>query len=212
MTASGYVLFWEAQSGAIAPQVMFEEMSIPYEKRPVDMAAGEHKTKGYLDINPTGQVPALRLPEGVVIGESAAIVQVLGERHPQAALVALAGEPDRPEFLRWLSFMAASIYMTYVRANHPERFTTDGSSTEPIRQVALEQIEEQFRIVDEAIAGKPYFLARGFSALDIYLTMLTVWHPDKAELFVRNRRLGALCTSVEARPAYARVIREHLGA
>jgi glutathione S-transferase len=209
-TASrGYTLYWEKLSGAIAPQAMLEEMDVPYRKVSVDMEAGEHRGPAYLALNPTGQVPALGLPDGAVIGESAAMVLVLGERHPAPGLVPAPGDNDRPAFLRWLLFMAASVYMTFVRSNHPERFTTDERGTEPVRLAALRDIDRYFQVLDQAITGDPYLLGRGFSALDIYLAMLVVWHPDREDLFRRLPRIGALCLAVEQREAYARVIAEH---
>ena len=210
MKERGYELYWEALSGAIAPQVMFEEMEIPYKIIPVDMEAGEHEQPEYLSINPTGQVPALRLPEGIVIGESAAMVLLLGERHPEANLVPLSDDLERPVFLRWLLFMAASMYMTFVRANHPERFTTDDLATESIRVAALRDLNRDFRTLEDAISKPPYILNRGFSALDIYLCMLTVWCPDREAMFSEMPKLNHLCHLVEQRPAYARVIVNHI--
>ncbi|MFC1680427.1 glutathione S-transferase family protein [Pseudomonadota bacterium] len=205
-----YILFWEEMSGAIAPQAMFEEMGIDYEKTVVDMAAGEHHSPEYLAVNPTGQVPALKLPDGKVIGESAAMVLVLGERHPDAQLVPLPGDSDRSKFLYWLLFLATSGYMTFGRYNHPERHTKDQSAIEPVRLAAEEQVERFFTVLEGVVAGEPYFLARGFTALDIYLTMLTAWHSDKDGLFRRNPRLATLCITVENRPAYQRVMQDHL--
>lgn len=204
-----YTLYWEAMSGAIAPQAMFEEMGVAYRKVAVDMERGEHRNSKYLEINPTGQVPALKLPDGTVIGESAAMVLLLGERHPNSKLVPVVGDTARPVFLRWLFFMAASVYMTFVRSNHPERFTMDRSAIEPVRLAALCDIERYFDILNDAISGDPYFLPHGFSALDIYLTMLTVWHPDLDELFRRCPKVGTLCRAVEGRASYSRVMTEH---
>lgn len=209
MESKGYVLYWEALSGAIAPQVMLEEMQIDYDTVAVDMAKGEHLGPAYLEINPTGQVPAVRLPDGAVIGESAAIVLVLGERHPKAGLVPAADEPDRADFLRWLLFMATSVYMTVVRFNHPERFTLDPSGIEHVRDAALQSLDRSFGILNEAVSGAPYFLPRGYSALDIYLSMCLVWHPNPDELFDDNPKIGALCRAVNRRPAYAGVLAQH---
>ncbi|HSS64162.1 MAG TPA: glutathione S-transferase family protein [Gammaproteobacteria bacterium] len=204
-----YRLYWEACSGAILPQVMFEEMSVPYERIPVDMAAGEHQTAEYLAVNPTGQVPALELPDGTVIGESAAMALVLGERHPEPGLVPGMEDAARPVFLRWLLFMAASVYMTFVRVNHPERFVTDHSCVESAHQAALDSINKQFQVLDSAISGDPWFMPAGYSALDIYATMLADWHPDRGHLFAHNPSLARLCLAVEGRPAYAEVIAQH---
>ena len=80
--AETYTLFWEAMSGAMAVELLLEEMELDYTRVPVDMARGEHRSPDFLALNPTGQIPALRLPDGTVIGESAAIILTLGERHP----------------------------------------------------------------------------------------------------------------------------------
>lgn len=206
-----YRLYWEAQSGAVLPQVMFAEMAVSYERVPVDMAAGEHRTPEYLAVNPTGQVPALELPDGTVIGESAAIALVLGECHPESGLVPPPGDTMRPVFLRWLLFMAASVYMTFVRVNHPERFIADPVGIEHVRQTAVDAVNDQFNVLNDAICGDPWFLPGGYSALDIYLTMLAGWHPDRPTLFAHNTALEQLCTAVEKRPAYAQVINQHRG-
>jgi glutathione S-transferase len=191
---------------------MLEEMGVPYRKVAVDMAGGEHRGAEYLSINPTGQIPALRLPSGVVVGESAAIVCILGDLHPEFGLVPAIADPDRPLFLRWLLFMATSAYTAFIRSNHPERFTLDEAATEPVRQAALRDIEGHFRVLNGALEGDIYFLPRGFSALDIYLTMLTVWHPYPSESFNRLPRLGALCSAVQSRSSYSKVLAEHLPA
>lgn len=209
MRKTVYTLYWEALSGAIAPQTMLEEIGVAYHKVTVDMERSEHRSPAYLAINPTGQVPALGLPSGVVIGVSAAMVNVLGEQHPESALVPAVDDPDRPVFLRWLIFMAASVYMTFVRSNHPERFTIDQSATEPVRLAALRDIDGYFGLLNGAVSGELYFLPRGFTALDIYLTMLTVWHPDIKNLFRKFPKIGGLCRAVEKRASYSRVIAEH---
>ena len=204
-----YELFWESISGVMAPQAMLEEMGIAYEKISVDMAANEHRTEAYLSQNPTGQVPALKLADGRVMGESAAIVLFIGEQHPEGRLVPLPGDQERSTFLFWLLYMATSGYMTFGRSCHPERHTTDQDALDPVRLAAEAQIDRVFETLDGAVAGDPYFLASGFSALDIYLTMLTTWHADKVALFENNPKIERLCMAVEARPAYRRVMLDH---
>ena len=73
-----YTLYWEKYSGSITPHVMLEESGIAYQKTYIDMAAGEHLGPPYLSVNPTGQVPAMKFPNDIVIGESAALVLALG--------------------------------------------------------------------------------------------------------------------------------------
>ncbi len=75
-----YRLYWAAGTGAIAPEVMLEAAGTAFERIVVDLAAGEHRRADYLAVNPVGEVPALVLPDGTVVTESAAIVLLLGER------------------------------------------------------------------------------------------------------------------------------------
>jgi glutathione S-transferase len=142
-----YVLYWEARSGAMAVELLLEEIGADHERVAVDMAAGEHRTDAFLSLNPTGQIPALRLPEGEIIGESAAIILTLGERHP-GALVPAPGEGDRPEFLRWLIYMAASPYMTFVQFNHPYRFLDDPSTHTALIDNARRRLLTQFSVLE----------------------------------------------------------------
>jgi glutathione S-transferase len=204
-----YTLFWEKGAGSIAIQVILEEMRISYVRKYVDMGAGEHRQKEYLEENPTGLVPALKLPDRQTIGESAAIVLHLGEIVSDTNLIPSLEDSQRPEFLYWLLFMATTGYTTFGRFAHPERYTTDQDSLEPVRQAAQYDVEQFFQVLNNVVRGAPFFLKSGYSALDIYLTMLAGWHPDKYALFNRLPKIAALCNATEDRSTYQKVIADH---
>ena len=204
-----YVLHWERMSGAIAPQALMAEIGVAYETKPVDMAADAHKAPAYRRLCPTMRVPALETPEGDVIGESGAMIVLLGERHPEAGLVPAVGDPERARFLFWLFYMASVGYPTFSRAWHPEQFTREAEAEASIRAVAPADLPALFRIIDGAIGGDPYFLERGFSGLDVYLAMIARWSPDRGGLFAENPRVAAVCRAVERRAASGAVFREH---
>ena len=205
-----YTLFWEAMSGAMAVELVLEEMQAPYRLRPVDMAAGEHRSQAYLAINPTGQVPALGFPDGQVIGESAAIILALGDRHPATGMVPAQASDERPAFLRWLIYMAASPYMTFVQFNHPERFLDDPSTHEALTENARRRLEGQFSALDAAISGDPYFLRSGPTALDFYACMLVSCFPGRESLLAGRRRLGRLVDAVGERRSVRQVLPGHM--
>lgn len=204
-----YTLFWEKGSGSIVVQAVLEEMSASYDRKYVDMASGEHKGGEYLRQNPTGLVPALKLANDHTIGESAAIVLHLGEQHADGQFVPQSGNPQRPDFLYWLLYMATCGYTTFTRLGHPERYTKDPHALEAVRMAAEDDVTRLFDVLENAIKGKPYFLSCGFTALDIYLTMLTEWHPDKDALFKTKPKIAALCEAVKRRPAYQRAMDDH---
>jgi glutathione S-transferase len=204
-----YTLFWEKGSGSIVVQALLEEMGVTYDRSYVDMQAGEHQKGEYLRQNPTGLIPALKLPNSHTIGESAAIVLHLGEQCSNGQLVPHSDDNERPDFLYWVLFMATTGYTTFGRLCHPERYTKDQSALEPVRRVADEDVTDFFDVLEGGIKGEPYFLSFGFTALDIYLTMLAGWHPDRNALFQRNPKIAMLCNTVEGRQAYKKVIADH---
>lgn len=204
-----YVLYADTLSGSIAPEVMLKETGADYQLVNIDMAAGEHREPAYLAINPAGQVPALKLPDGAVIGESAAMMIVLGERHPSANLTPAVDSDQRAQFIRWIIYMAASPYMSFVHYSHPERYITDTPSLAPVRDAAMRKLMDQFAVLEDAIAGTPYFLPGKYSALDIYLAMLIEFFEEPAVVTERFEKISRLYTAVSKRPHYMEVMSKH---
>lgn len=204
-----YTLFWEKGSGSIVAQALLEELGVNYESRYVDMDSEEHKGSDYRQQNPTGLVPALKLSNQQTIGESAAIVLHLCEQHVDGGLAPEVGDEERPEFLYWLLYMATSGYPTFARVGHPERYTKDEDSIEPVRMAAEEDLTRFFDVLEKAIKGVPFFLSSGFSALDLYLSMMAEFHGDKDALFEKYPNIASLYQTVANRPAYNKSITYH---
>ena len=200
-----YKLFWSKSAGSLAPEVLFEEIGAKYEKVAVDLASEENRSAEFLAVNPLGQIPTLVLPDGTVMTESAAMVLHITDRHPEAKLAPPAGSSESARFLRWLVFMAATLYAADLRLFYADRFTTDASAVDGIAARARTDLDRYFAILEDALNPGPYLLGEGFSAVDIYLWMLASWHPDSAQLFADNPRIAKLVKLVEARPAVAKV-------
>ena len=204
-------LYWAPNTGVIAPEVICEEAGLACERIPVDMERGEHLEATYRRVNPTGQVPAMILDDDTVVTESAAMVLLLSERNPHAALAPASAAPERPTFLRWLLFLATSVYGAFTGVYHSDRFTTDPGQCADVRAASLDRLDRHFAIVEEAIAGDPWFLPSGYSALDIYLAMLADWHPEPPRIRDPNPALRRLCEAIEQRGTFARVMARHRG-
>jgi glutathione S-transferase len=196
-------------AGSIVAQAMLEEAGAPYKLHHVDMAGDAHKQQDYLRINPVGRVPALTLPSQDTIGETAAIVITLGEHFPKAKLTPQPGDADREQFLFWLSVMATAGYMTVARHGHPERYAFGEKAISEVEQQAACDLEAFFDKMEAAIVGKDTFLSSGFSALDLYLAMLTEWSADRDKFFENRPSIRAVCRSVGTRPAYKTAMQTH---
>ncbi len=206
-----YKLYWSKMSGAMAPQALFEEIGASYEKIIIDLDQEENRSADFLAVNPMGQIPALVLPDGTLMTESAAMVLHVVDRHPEAKLAPPAGSPERARFERWLLFMASTLYSADLRTYYPDRFTTDPDGLEGVKAAAVADMDRYFVMLDDALNPGPYLLGESFSAVDIYLWMLAAWHPNPQQMLERNPRVERLVKLVQARPAIARIWPEHEG-
>ena len=204
-----YKLYWSKMSGAMAPQAILEEVGAKYEKIVIDMEKMEHRTPEFLAVNPWAQIPALVLPDGTLLTESAAMLLHLLDRHPEAKLSPPAGSAESARFLRWLLFLASTLYVTDLRIYHPEQFTSDPNGVDSVVTSGQADMDRAFAVLEEALNPGPYLLGETFSAADIYLWMLAAWHPEPTKLHATNPRVKQLVELVQARPAIARVWDEH---
>ena len=102
-----YTLYGRPGSGSLAVQVALEESAVPYERVWVGSEAAD--VERFRKINPTGKVPALELPEGTVMFESAAMLIHLALENDRAKLAPPPGTPRHAIFLQWMSFMSANV-------------------------------------------------------------------------------------------------------
>lgn len=201
-----YVLYGRPGSGSVAVQVALEEIGAPYERvwigrEPADVAQLRKK-------NPAGRVPALELPDGTVLFESAAILIHLALLHPEARLAPALGSTRHAQFLQWMVFCSANLYETALRIYYSARYSTRGEAdAEVIRAKAAADFIEQAGIIAPRLA--PYVLGDTYSIADVYLYMLASWHPDVAALEAGWPTIATHSALIRARPAVAKVDADH---
>ena len=206
-----YTIFVDTGSGAFSAEAVLAEAGAPYEFRHISLEKNEQKRPEFLAINPSGKMPALRLPEGEVITESAAILLTIADHFPNARLLPPQAGAARAQAYRWLAFMAAEIYPMVEVSDYPERFAPAGAEAEALRQKARERIRERLMIVERFVAG-PWFLASGFSILDIYASMFTRWRGSIGKEWLAEGhipKLDAIRENVSQRAAIAPVWARH---
>jgi len=158
--------------------------------------------------NPLCQVPALILPDGAVMTESAAITLYLADIAAKSDLVPAAGEVTRPAFLRWLVFLVANIYPTFTFADEPQRFVPLADARDGYRVTVDAHAQKLWRIV-EAKAGAPWFLGQRFSALDIYVGAMTRWRPGRPWFADHCPKLAAIANAADGLPKLSAVWRRN---
>ena len=76
------------------------EKGIEFPKVTIDLMGAENRQAPYTDKNPGGQVPALELDDGRVLGETVAIFEYLEEKYPNPPLIGRTPE-ERAEARMW---------------------------------------------------------------------------------------------------------------
>lgn len=161
-----------------------------------------------IEVNSLAQVPALVLPDGTVMTESAAIALHIAESRPDAGLAPPPGDPARPVFLRWLIWLVSNVYPTFTYGDYPERFVPE--DPDGLRKAVEARREALWRIAD-AEAGAPFFLGSRFSLIDLYIAVMVNWRPGPDWFAAETPRLAAIARNAAARPVLGAVLSRNFG-
>lgn len=199
-TASGW--------GSAIAEAVLTIAGIPYERdevEPSEPGPGRDRLRA---ANPLGQLPTIVLPGGDVLTESAAIVLHAADIAPEAGLVPASGAPERTVFLRWLAFLVAAVYPTFTYGDDPSRWVK--TAGDELRRSTDDHRKALWQQVESAVTG-PWFLGERFSALDVYVAVMTRWRPGRKWFEERCPRLSTIAKALDARPDLADVWSRNFG-
>lgn len=201
-----YTLYWSHNSASVAAHYCLEEAGATYEAVLVDMSKDAHKQSDYLKINPAGKLPAMKLPDGSVISECAAISLLVADQHPQSGLAPAVDDAKRGPFLMWLHFLNNTLQPAMLRYYYPDRVTADAAGLAAVQAKAQEEIADLWARVDTHLGQNgPFLLGSTFSAADALCYMLSTWQDCCPGLYRNFPNVKRLAEKVRARPAIARV-------
>jgi glutathione S-transferase len=191
-----YTLYSHDGSGGFAVEAALVKAAAPHKVITVDTGKGEQDRPDFVAINPMRQVPVLKLPDGTVMTESAAMVIHLAHAFPDKGLAPKPATPAHGRFLRWMVFMAANLYESDLRYFYPDRYTTDPTGVPGVKDAGAAHMKKSFAIVDEALAPGPFLCGSAPTMADVYLAMLAEWSPEP----ITSPRLLAVKEAVAADP------------
>lgn len=137
---------------------MLEEVGVEYERRFVDVAAGEQKRDAFLTLNPMGKLPVLQ-DAGVIVTESAAIALYLADRYAPGRLAPPLDHPARGTYLRW-AFFAPSVI-------EPGLMAKAAGWVHKESQAGWDRHQAMLATMQSAISGRQYLLGDRFSMADV---------------------------------------------
>jgi glutathione S-transferase len=117
----------------------------------------------FLAISRKGQVPVLRMEDGSLLTENAAVLQYVADRFPAARLAPAAGGPERYRLQEWLSFIATEIHKLFT---YP---TFMPGTPEPVRAHARALLPHALATVAAHLAGRSYLVGDSFTVADAHL-------------------------------------------
>lgn len=185
------IAFYEADAAAKA-EVRYIEVD-PKTKRTLD---GED----YLDIYQLGLVPALRLDDGTLLTENAAVLQYVAARFPEAELAPHSGL-EQTRLQQWLCFIGTELH----KAMFIPLF--DKKAPAGTRSHVLEKTRSRLDFLDRHLTGRDFLLNR-FSVADAYLCTILNWTVPTQVALDPWPAIKAYHRRLASRPSIARAVAE----
>jgi len=136
---------------------------------PVDLAQGQHRSEGFLALNPLGQVPVLDLGDGRTLSETRAICTYLEGLAPQPNL--MGADFEERAFIEMMDRRCE--LQLFLRIAHCVRHTHPGLAMLEQPQFGDygaaqgEKMRETARWLDGVLATQPYVAGERFTIADI---------------------------------------------
>lgn len=160
--------------------------------------------RDYLQINPKGQVPALKLDDGDILTEGPAVLQYIADQVPAGKLAPAHGTRARYKLQQWLNYISTEVhkalfYTMFNPASPPEAKAFARDVLLPARYDHLSR-----HLKDRE------FLLDTFTVADAYLVTTLNWAKPAGVDLAKWPVLAAYAQRIAARPAVAKAIGEEL--
>jgi len=138
---------------------LLEEIGAPYE--PVSLSTAETTESEHLARHPLGRVPVLETDEGELLFESTAICLDLGDRYPEAGVLAPVRSRDRALVYQWSVFAMTELEPAILEfARH-----SDG---DPERAAAgADRFGAGAAVLERALDGREFLVADHLTVADV---------------------------------------------
>ena len=196
-----FTLYGAAGSGSVPVEAAMTLIGLDY--RVIEAVTWEDETERdkVAAVNPMRQIPALVLPGGETLTESAAILIWLADSHPQARLSPALDDPRRAQFLRWMSFIPAAVYSMFWVRDVPSRLVGDDTAAQAqLRRRTAERIADCWRMMDAQITPGRFLLGEELTVLDLYVAVASRWTPRRDRFASEAPSMAEVVRRVDALP------------
>jgi glutathione S-transferase len=189
-------LYYSPGACSLSPHIVLREIGQEFELVRVDMNSKRtDRGERYEAVNPKGYVPALRLDNGEVLTEGAAIVQYLADTAGRSDLAPTPGTLARARLQEHLNFIASELHKAFGPLFHVQ-------ASSEAKAAAPANVARRFDAVERSLSdGRAHLLGDAFSVADAYLFVVASWAGPTGIGLERWPRLAALVERVRGRPA-----------
>jgi len=198
-----YLVYGAKGTGSVIIEAALTLLDLPYDVVEAAILAERGDDAALAAVNPMRQVPALRLPSGELMTESAAILIWLADEHPEARLAPTMAELARPAFLRWMAFVASAIYALFWIRDDPSRLVDDAAVGAEIKARTGARITECWRTMDAQVDPGRYLLGDDLTVLDLYVTVISRWAERRRRFYEVAPKMTPVVRRVDAHPRLA---------
>ena len=196
-----YVLYYSPGAASFAVHWLLIELGVPFEARRLDLDAQEHKRPEYLKLNPNGLVPTL-LIDGKPVYESAALIALLAERHPEAKLSPVVGTAERTTYLQWMFHLSNTLQPAFRTWFYPEG-AAGAANIDAAKAEVRPRIEAAWeRIAPHLSSAGPLMCGERLRAVDFFATMLMRWSRNMPRPATSWAEIASYVAKMKARPSF----------
>jgi GST-like protein len=193
-------IFGAAASGSVPVEATLTLLGIPYELVEAVTWQDEAARKRVEAVNPLRQVPALVLPSGEVMTESAAILIYLADLYPYAELAPMIGDPRRAQYLRWMAYVSAEIYALFWIKGDAMRIAAGKEDAPRVIDQVHDRIAACWASMDKQITPGRYILGDELTVLDLYVTVVSRFGPWRTRFYKTAPKMAEIVRRVDADP------------
>jgi glutathione S-transferase len=199
-----YTLYYSPGSASMVVHLALLEIGAPYQLELVDFEKDAQHSAAYLKLNPHGVVPTLVI-DGRPMTESAALLMILAERHPEAHLMPRRDSAAHEEWTQWIVYLSNSLASAYRLWFYPPSLGLKEHTPESRAALQANIAAVWDRIDAHLAAHGPYLLGQEFSGADLLLTMLMRWSRNMPRPVTEWPALKVLADLVRARSSWKKL-------
>jgi len=196
-------LYGYVRSRSDRPHWALEEIGVDYTFFQLNFRRKDNRSPTFLALNPGGKMPVLR-HDDLVLTESGAICNYLGDTFPDSGLVPRPGSAARAHYDRWMFFIMTELEQPlWNKGKHILGRLPEELRVPAIMNAALWEWNEALALLEQGLAGKDYLVDNRFSMVDICTAHTLTW-ADRFEFPIESATVRAYWDRLRERPAFAR--------